>query len=243
MNNLTQLVAIRSGWAEMSPLFPLLPWCQSAVIGAGLPWSTQHTCETENRFLLQRQVSYLMSTRIEHCALDRCVCLGQMDGKLILVMWAGDGRRILFWAQDFQDLNDEPNPVDTSGQIGVREVTCYTPRTSLWLTFGLLACDTMPHTIKRSLFLTTAYNCEYAIFDFKKVHHSVFKCSFFAFYLFFTFYWNKMWQALPKLLSYWESLSQWLWCNRIWFFKTCYDCQPWEGNETELSSWPWIVLY
>lgn len=57
-----------------------------------------------------------------------------------------------------------------------------TPRTSLWLPFGLLACDTMPHTIKRSLFLTTAYNCEYSIFDFKKVHYCVFKCSFFAFY-------------------------------------------------------------
>lgn len=53
--------------------------------------------------------------RTEHFALDPRPCPEQMDGKLILVMWLRDGRRILFWPQDFRDVSNESKPTDTSG--------------------------------------------------------------------------------------------------------------------------------
>lgn len=53
--------------------------------------------------------------RTEHFALDPRPCPEQMDGKLIVVMWLRDGRRILFWLQDFRDVSNESKPEDSSG--------------------------------------------------------------------------------------------------------------------------------
>lgn len=109
-----------------------------------------------------------MSKGIERFALDPYACLGQMDWKLILVLWVRDGRQILCWPHDFHDLSDVSNPVDTSGQVRRKRSDMLHPQTSLWLSFGLLASDTVTHAIKRSLSLTTAYNHEYSILHFKK---------------------------------------------------------------------------
>lgn len=89
---------------------------RSCLINTAHLWSREQVCASNAVELTDVQ-------RIEHFALDPCICPGQMDGKLILVMWVRGGRRILVWPQDFQDLSD-----DTSGQKGVREMTCYIPR-------------------------------------------------------------------------------------------------------------------
>lgn len=110
----------------------------------------------------------MVSRGIEHLALDHCARLGQVGCKLILAMWLRDGRKLLFRPQDFHDLSDEPNPVDTSGHVRHKRSDMLYPQTSLWLSFGLLASDTVTHAIKRALSPATAYNREYSILHFEK---------------------------------------------------------------------------